>query len=171
MKEIRMKMTKSQYFTDIAGPITNYCLVTGTNFGDWDENPYLVLHEHVVGNLISVTDSMHTFEEYNPELFLAIAAMSAAKNGIRGEYWKFIRDTTSIFTPNKIYKASNSVDNIGAFISDNGEPNGFVGSNHDYFVKATLEEIIEHFKVNTFKAKEITPELMAEKLRRIKELL
>lgn len=171
MREIRMKMTRSQYLTDLSRLILNYCDAQITNFGEWDENPYLVMKGNSVGNLLPITDSVHTFEEYNPELFLAIAAMSSAKNGIRGEYWKYTGASENLFTLNKLYKSTSSIDNLGAFISDEGDLNGYFRKNHECFVKATLEEIIDHFKVNTFKPKEITPELMAEKLKRIQELL
>ena len=63
------------------------------------------------------------------------------------EYYKCINTAgcDNQFTLNKIYKIRNSDDleDILNFIDDRGEGNGWAGSNHEHFIPATKEDIIE----------------------------
>jgi hypothetical protein len=91
-------------------------------------------------------------EDYNPKLFLALAAMTDKEDGNVGEYWKFRGDGVycdDSFTHNELYKQIKpTVDTTGAFEDNNGSSNGFYttdSSNQKCFVKATQEEIIACF--------------------------
>ena len=103
---------------------------------------------------INYTDSRYFIEDYNPELFLALAAMTDSQYGVKGEYWKFtgIFLSEENFTTNKLYKANRSLNNTGAFIGDNNNLNGYWGVNNlKFFVKATKEELIKHFSKQIIK--------------------
>ena len=79
-------------------------------------------------------------EIQSKELFLALACCSNIKEGIEGEYWKCIQEAAK-FTKGKLYKAEKPISNLCAFLDDNNRLGGFFGYNHQYFVKATKEEI------------------------------
>jgi len=73
----------------------------------------------------------HCIQEFNPDLFLALCAMTDKPEGIPGEYWMYTWENTEDFTKNKIYKQ--------VFSDEDGD-------NYKNFTKATKEEIINHFK-------------------------
>jgi hypothetical protein len=114
-------------------------------------------------------NDMMDLGKFNPELLFAVLSINDKEYGIPGEYWKCINLDPS-FTLNKLYKANCSLNQTKAFIDDTNDSNGFNklfgNKNLEYFQKATLEEIVEHFK-----GKEVTPEIMAKKLKAIQELL
>lgn len=83
--------------------------------------------------------------DYNPELFLAIAAMSIEKWGVPGEYWKYTGNSIDQFTKNKIYKSVKSIDSTLAFINNMEARDGFHPENNVYMVKASLSEVAKHF--------------------------
>jgi hypothetical protein len=113
-----------------------------------------------IGNyskFIWVADSF-MIDDYNPKLFLALAAMTDKEDGNIGEYWKFIGDDVycgDSFDINKLYKQRTPTINlIGAFIDNQDGYNGFHSSGGDNlkcFVKATQEEIIKEFGNNEIK--------------------
>lgn len=137
-----------------------YLHLDSRSYTDFSFFPHMLFNEEEIVNL----------GKFNAELLLAIAAMSKEELGIEGEYWKYIHSTDEGFTNDKLYKASGNLNQKKVFIDDNGDKNGFNkiknNQNTKFFVKATLEEIIEHFK-----GKEVTPEIMAKKLKAIQELL
>jgi hypothetical protein len=127
-----------------------------------------------IPNLSDYANESLKFDKYNKELLLAIVSMSKEELGIEGEYWKYIHTSDEGFTNNKLYRASGHLNKKRVFIDDNGDKNGFNKTNNNqntkYFVKATIEEIVEHF-TNLKILNEVTPEIMAEKLKAIQELL
>jgi hypothetical protein len=148
-----MKVTKQQFDNDLKPSLTQMGRHDNT-WGGWIDHPYVTVNSknNKVGNYRGVDYPEYCIDHYNPELFLALAAMTDKEDGNVGEYWKFI-DTTykgDNFTIGKIYKQHKStIDTCGAFIDDKGGCNGFFanagGSNKSDFVKATKEEIIAHF--------------------------
>lgn len=68
------------------------------------------------------------FETFNPDLFLALAAMTDKEDGINGEWWKA--------------KAG-----VGFHVQQGGEVCGLTRA---FFRKATAQEIIEHFEKKEF---------------------
>jgi len=127
-----------------------------------------------IPNLLEYTNESLKFDKYNKELLLAIVSMSEEELGIKGEYWKYIHTSDEGFTNDKLYRASDHLNEKKVFIDDNGDKNGFNKTNNNqntkYFVKATIEEIVEHF-TNLKILNEVTPEIMADKLKAIQELL
>lgn len=77
----------------------------------------------------------HIIEEYNPELFLAIAAMTKDEIPIIGE-WLSYENANLIFKVKSYGRTNNH--NYGKINKENPS-----GSGH--FLKATLEELINHF--------------------------
>ena len=89
---VSMQVTQEQYDEYLEGPLIELGWIYDT---DWNEeyNPktdmnYLVLegdtrlsfHSH------SATPNCHFIDHYNPELFLALAAMTKGEQPIKGEY-------------------------------------------------------------------------------------
>lgn len=91
--------------------------------------------------------SRHFIDHYNPELFLAIAAMTDAEYGIAGEHWVCIdASNTTRFTEGKIYVATDNISGYGSvFKDDEGKLNGWSGRNLEHFRRATLPELISHY--------------------------
>lgn len=87
----------------------------------------------------------HFIDHYNPELFLAIAAMTDAEYGIAGEHWVFISDSRNNFTKGSIYKQTKPHSEYKAFIDNKGSEDGWCGENEKYFRRATLPELISHY--------------------------
>lgn len=111
---------------------------------------------------------------YNPDLFLALVNMSSLKECRAGEYVKYVGPKDNTFTINKLYKLNKDLNGKKAVEQDdNGKVNGFNAfsrnKNFEFLIKPTFEEILAHFGIfsPTFK---ITPEFMAEKLKKIQEL-
>lgn len=85
-------------------------------------------------------------EEFNSELFLALAAMTDEPNGNYGEYWTYIKETNSSFTKGRIYKQLQpSIECMYCFMKDYGGLNGYSNQNYQYFRKSSVEEIIANF--------------------------
>ena len=66
------------------------------------------------------------FNSFNPDLFLALAAMTDKEDGIKGEWWKYTDDMNDPIVPQK---------RLGEFVVPNKA-----------WRKATAQEIIEHFE-------------------------
>lgn len=115
------------------------CIYIATNYIDqWT-------FSNVVGN-VKNGYNRHFIDHYNPELFLAIAAMTDAEYGIKGENWVCISSPIDTFTENKVYKANKPINNYGAFINNNGSIDGFGEyGNFKKFKKATVPELISHY--------------------------
>jgi hypothetical protein len=150
--DVTMKVTKEQFENDLKPSLIQMGRHDNT-WGGWIEHPYVAVtsKNNKVGNYRGVDYPEYCIDHYNPELFLALAAMTDSENGNVGEYWKFI-DTDYIggnFTRGKIYKQDKSTINIyEAFIDNKGVGNGLStskGGNKSCFIKATKEEIITHF--------------------------
>jgi hypothetical protein len=155
---VAMQVTFEQYTRDLEqllkelGYKWNSCKTSEKDFLTYD---YLNLNYQNLDTGIGgvkkswIKDGTYLIKEYNPELFLALAAMTDVTDGVPGEYWKCINDKKNGFTYNLLYKANRSLDQWFAFITDAGSKGGYQGFNHSHFVKATKEEIINHFKNKT----------------------
>ena len=150
--DVTMKVTKEQFENDLKPSLIQMGKHDNT-WGGWIEHPYVAAtsRNNKIGNYRGVDYPEYCIDHYNPELFLALAAMTDKEDGNVGEYWKFI-DTVYMgdnFTRGKIYKQHEStIDTYGAFIDNSGDINGLSTSmrgNKSCFVKATKEEIIAHF--------------------------
>lgn len=83
-------------------------------------------------------------ENFCPTTFLALAAMTDVKYGIKGEWWVNICHSQS-FTMGKLYGAAGPINDCGAFKNDRGERDGHCLNPLEFFQKATEKEIIEAF--------------------------
>jgi len=146
---VSMKVTLAQFETDLLQPL----LILGYKKGDchYSEDRCIlatnITYEHDRFSLLypAYASERDRFfiKEYNPQLFLALAAMTDELNGIAGEWWKHTTSYTSQFDDGCLYKqVTKSILEIHAF----GEHlSAWSNNNHKYFVKATKEEIIQHF--------------------------
>ena len=92
IQPVSMRVTKEQYKRDLGEPL----LVMGykeVSISEWDERPILVTNYlGEIGNMTNGTrrskDNFNRYfiHEYNPEFFLAIAAMTKGENPIVGEW-------------------------------------------------------------------------------------
>ncbi len=92
------------------------------------------------------------------ELVLALALMNDDPDGVPGEYVKYVIEPRGFkskegFTTNKLYKLIGSLDKPWAMKDDRDFMNGCYPHNHVNFVKATVQEIIDHFNKSTTKMK------------------
>ena len=179
-----MKCTQDQFKIHFAEKLKDlgYSGHMMSYYQDAEDGPYIYLNKeyrrytdlnffpHGMFKHTEMTD----LGRFNPDLFLAIACMSNTSWGIPGEYWKFI-DKDTDFIPGKLYMASDALNQKKVFIDECGNANGFnkepiKNNNLKFFRKASVEEIVEHFKAIEL-AKVVTPEALAEKLRKIQELV
>lgn len=155
---VSMQVTEEQYERDLIEPLKKLGYSTENINYDWDFNNILVTnYSSNIGNLTNVNGNTtlhnrHFIDHYNPQLLLALAAMTDEKDGIAGEYWlRYVCNNDSDFTKNQIYKAIRPINQELAFIDNSGDENGRHPYNHSYFRKATKEELINHFtKENVF---------------------
>lgn len=118
----------------------------------FDNFPYLVNNADNkngtstnVDNERKIQYSRTILEEWDEELFLALAAMTNKEYGITGEYWVFNKDSCDEFTKDELYKANFSINKLNAFYDNNGNLNGYSSNPLNNFRKATTKEIINHF--------------------------
>jgi len=91
----------------------------------------------------------------NPDLVLALAAMTEGDEHTAGEWFVKIGSGDGTFTDGNLYKSIKPVTEMGAFICDNGKTNGYYTNPFNHFRKATKEEIIAHFSPKIFNG--VTP--------------
>lgn len=151
-----MKVTQEQYERDLKRPL----LEMGYKEDDVDSfeyHPYLCtnlnLDNSCCSNLAEVGKLNHNryfIDHYNPELFLALAAMTDAEYGIRGEYWEV---DIPFFSNQLAYKSIYvSPENI-TFVDDNGEIRHFPIM---HLCKASKELLIKMFTKKEEKMEEDT---------------
>jgi hypothetical protein len=149
-----MVATEKQYNDDLKPSLLKMGKQDNT-WGDWNDDTYITSSfKEKIGNyskFIIKNDSL-IIEDYNPELFLALAAMTDKEDGNLGEWWKFKGNGVYCgdnFTHDKLYKQIEpTIEITGAFEDNKGDSNGFYttnSSNQECFIKATQEEIIAHF--------------------------
>ena len=82
-------------------------------------------------------------ETFNPELFLAIAAMTDEEYGIPGEYWTYRGTSNQDWTHGEVYKSAHKVSEGQFAVNDKGVLDGYRTNNREAFRKSTLEELVE----------------------------
>lgn len=107
-------------------------------------------YNNISANVASFSNAMVSFGTVgvpasNKDLVLALAAMTDEETPQIGEYVKCIDGQSSYFTKNKLYKVIGDFDNFEALIDDTNTPNGYSGQNEENFIRATRQEIIDHF--------------------------
>jgi hypothetical protein len=151
---VSMKCSEEQYKRDLKKALLSmgykeYCL---THNGHGDE----IIATNISGSHNIVSDiyfedknrhGRYFIEEYNPQLFLALAGMTDSETGNVGEWWKRSSiPSEGKFTRYKIYKQLEpNYQEFCAFLNDRNTPDGHFGDNDKHFVKATKEEIITEF--------------------------
>ena len=150
---VSMKVTEKQYREDLEAPLREMGYSECYTFGNFKRDDRVLENIsqlfHIDGKPVIISERLKSYknyfiDDYNPKLYLALAAMSNVEEGVKGEYWKFTGNLGENFTKNKLYKANKAINSFGAFIDDNEMPNGYGYINHKYFTKATKDEIINH---------------------------
>ena len=157
---VSMPCTQEQYERDLRKPLLEmgYEERTITN---WKITP--ILTNNFLGKVGLVCNvevftkhdnDRYYIHHYNPQLFLALAAMTDRDRPIYGEYVAALIDISSTLKPsitttkNKLYKHMENLE-IGSLHltirDDNGIYYGFGEGWNKTFRKATKEEIINHF--------------------------
>jgi hypothetical protein len=119
------------------------------NVEKYKDYPYLFLTTNYENyhNRISATfanqKNILFLENYNPDLFLAIAAMSEQEQGVLGEYWMLCSEQQSNGVVEVICKSA-AFTSIGTPMFDIENTSMFFNIKSKR--KATLEEILEYFK-------------------------
>jgi len=161
---VSMACTQEQYEQDLRKPL----LVMGykeSQFDRFKDFPFLI--NNIGGEIGYLSNSRdkdkynrYFIDHYNPELYLALAAMTNEPFGIVGEWWTCISDVTMNgrgkveYNEGKLYKcfykdciADNSGDIYHCW------PNKTTRFNH--FRKATKKEIINHLTKNKKEKKDL----------------
>ena len=152
---VSMQVTQEQFIKDLEQPLKDL----GYNINVASFGAYRILvnnsqnclgYVNNLGTDKKLNHERYFIDHYNPELFLALAAMTNEKYGIVGEYWMCIKSSTSFtdFTDNKLYKCVriDIKDGLPLFKDNRDRINGYDGQTlNQYFRKATKEEIIKHF--------------------------
>jgi hypothetical protein len=153
---VSMQVTQEQYENDLKEPLVKmwYEMVS---LGYFNQCTYLVTNYSSNANVVTnigagskQDNNRHFIDHYNPELFIALAAMTGKTYGIAGEWWVYIGGNR-LFTKGKLYKALKPVNERGAFIDEEGDFNGSYAYPLRHFRKATKEEIINHLTKSTMK--------------------
>jgi hypothetical protein len=153
---VSMHVSEKQFEEDLRQPLIDLgyrirCLsdfsempIITTNL-DGTNNNVFVLASNILETLKKKCDR-YFINHYNPELFLALAAMTDNSTGIKGEWWKCINPGGGVnFTKGKLYQQIvKNYQDIFAFKSNRGI-DGWSDFNDDHFVKPTKEEIINQF--------------------------
>ena len=155
IQPVSMRVTQEQYERDLREPLLamGYREMLLTSF---IENPILVNNYiEVLGEVSNQVEfaaeisNRHYIPDYNPEYFLAVAAMTSEKFGIVGEWWKFKSQSYSKFTNNRLYKCVGHDVNDCApvFVNNIGIHDGFIKQTHlQILCKATLSDLINKFE-------------------------
>ena len=145
-----MACTQEQYERDLRKPLLDMGYKE-TDIRDIDNHPFIV--NNLCGELGIISNlsnrgndryDRYFIDHYNPELFLALAAMTNEKYGIKGEWWVYTQRRSKRFTHDMLYKGLQSIHRPFSFLDDKGKPNGHSGIPLHFFRKATKEEIIKH---------------------------
>ena len=138
-KPVSMAVTIEEYNRDLKQPLMNLGYTRNRSLIKYDRM-YLTTTYSESNNLLGRTDypKGFTIKEYNPELFLALAAMTDSKYGIKGEYY-IATDTLSSVTKGEFY-----VRQQNGFIDKDGRK--FIST---LLVKATKKQLVEHFTLPT----------------------
>jgi hypothetical protein len=125
---------------------------------DWYCRPYLITRfssePDFIGEFTNLDNEVGDYEyalkvsAENTDLVLGLAAMiSEVSDTHKGEWYKYIGETDGKrFVNNNLYKLSkSSLDDEFAFKDEGNNNNGYYPYNKDYFIKATAEEICNHF--------------------------
>ena len=181
IQPVSMRVTKEQYERDLRQPL----LKMGYEEALSDWTLHLILTTNLIGNdsyLSNIRDyrksynSRYFIPDYNPQLFLAIAAMSNIEYGIYGEWWyctenvKMLSNGRIEYNKGKLYMGldneriiNNSRDNNHYWRDDN---------RFEHFRKATLQELIEKFtNKETIKEDIMKKELTQEQFEELKNLI
>lgn len=145
---VAMKCTQEQYEADLKKPLLDLGYQWGCDFERVRiARPYLVTYfasiPNALGVMTDIDDRWFNIEIYNPQLFLAIAAMTLGKEVIVGEYMIAKKDYYDeswgdIEKGNIKMAEPDSFGTTGNIIAD------------DVWGKATLQEIVSHFEKEAF---------------------
>lgn len=161
---VSMKVTLEQYERDLEQPLKDLGYVwgshTNTPYQDFHEGyPFLTTNyshnnNHVAGHYDTLGYFIHT---YNPQLFLALAAMTEGEEIKEGDYVVFLYDNAPEHLRTIRWNDSMGVLKVHRIIRDSVEVrNGASSNNIKYFRKATKEELINHFSDNSGEIKNNT---------------
>lgn len=166
---VSMSCTQEQYERDLRKPLLEMGY-EGSQFDRFENFPILVNNlGKVLGRVSNVEIESkeecgrYFIDHYNPELYLALAAMTNEPFGIVGEWWTCIKDVTMNgvgevkYNQGKLYKCSrndcitdNSGDIYHCWPSWPTKTKRF-----KHFRKATKEEIINHLTKNKMEKKDL----------------
>ena len=113
-------------------------------------------HNNNFTNTFSYRDSNYIIQEYNPELFLALASMTSNEEFFVGECIIRVKDEHGILNVGDLGVIINVIERGSDFaVTVQNDKNGYMHST-DNIRKATQEEIINHFnKLSMNKIKEL----------------
>ena len=163
IQPVSMRVTKEQYERELREPLLKMGYEENM-IKKWEDIPILVTNlgstrRHLSNTTESLKTKHHRYfiTDYNPELFLAIAAMTDNESPIIGEWLVCIDEMAYIISGYK----------IGEFVK-NGNPNITLA----LFRRATIQELIEKFtNKETIKEDSMKKELTQELIKDLKNLI
>ena len=162
IQPVSMRVTEEQYERDLRQPLLAMGYEEKT-ISDFDLSPILTNNYDDIMGVVSNTDedaiktrNRHYIPDYNPEYFLAVAAMTNVKLGCVGE-WFIYNGEDSYDIKNgemcMITKRSGVITNIKNERGDTFETH--ISYWHSIFTKATLSDLINKFEYKTNKNTQI----------------
>lgn len=152
-----MPCNQEQYETHLKEALLGMGYVEDSISHDWHKCGYIVNNypDKVgrISNVVEIANDLYgrTFiPTFNPQKFLAIAAMTEGEIPIIGEWMRCKTFNSGRFIHNKLYKVERDFDGQRPFTDECGRENGY--SNREShlvnFTKATVEEILESKQEN-----------------------
>lgn len=156
---VGMKCTQEQYEKDLKGKLLDMGYVEDRLDEKFNGRKYIVNNvTNRLGNISNLNNfeveghGRYIIKDYNPELFLALAAMTNIPNGIKGEWWMCFGHDSSGFKKGKSYKQINTDIEEGLSLLDEiNVPNGRVDAKKLHFKKATKQELINQLTITKMK--------------------
>lgn len=150
---VAMKVTQEQYVKDLKKPLEElgrWCdKLWNDNFYQENGFNYLVLYDDGAYAFYSHEgdSTKHFIDHYNPELFLALAAMTEGEDWIVGEWLKYTDNFNDNFNDGEDTNAYKCLQTSGACLSISG-----LASNEEkrLYRKATAEELISQLSKEEF---------------------
>ena len=156
---VGMKCTQEQYEKDLKGKLLDMGYVE--NRLDEKFNGYNYIVNNITNRLGNVSNlnnfevaanGRDVIEEYNPELFLALAAMTDKPNGIKGEWWMCFGHDSSGFKKGKSYKQIDTdIEEGPSLLDEINVPNDRINAKKLHFKKASKEELINQLTITKIK--------------------
>ena len=178
IQPVSMVVTKEQYKRDLKQHLLEMGYKEVREWNEYDIYPIITNNEgDRLGKLGRVKEdraehyNRYFIDHYNPKLFLAIAAMTNEKFGIKGEWWKCVFEDAENFNFGELYISIKPLNELNALIDKHRVENGYYFNNIEKFTKATLQELINEFSIQKSNCTTDTISIPSDSIKSLDNLL